>query len=65
MNGAHADWVYKRLEAASDAVVDFRFEETGKTVRNMMRIRTMRNVPYDSDWHQLKLTENFEVTIEK
>lgn len=63
--GVHSDWVYKTLEGAHDAIVDFKLEEIGRGIKNLMRIRTMRNVPYDSDWHHLKISENFKVTLER
>jgi len=65
IRGVHSDWVYKQLEAAYDGVVDFRLDSEGEEIINRMRIRSMRNVAFDSRWHDLKLTNNFEVTIEK
>ena len=61
----HGDWVYNTLEAAVDGVIDFKLEEVGKATKNFMRIRSMRNVAHDSEWHRLKIDENFEVTIDK
>ncbi len=61
----HSDWLYKALEAAYDGIIDFRLEEQGGIARDVMRIRTMRTVHFDRDWHQLRLGENFEVTLEK
>ncbi len=65
MNGVHSESVYRQLEGASDGVIDFKLEETGEEVRNLMRARVMRNVHFDSRWHQLKVGKNFEVTVEK
>ncbi len=65
IKGIHSDWVYKRLEAANDGVIDFKLEEEGKKTRDLIRIRTMRNVGFDREWHELKIGENFEVTLEK
>jgi len=31
----------------------------------LMRIRNMRNAHFDREWHELKIGENFEVTLEK
>jgi hypothetical protein len=30
-----------------------------------MRIRSMRNVGFDSEWHQLKVGDKFEISLEK
>ena len=65
MRGVQDDRVYTRLEGAFDGIVDFRVEEGPKSSGNVMRMRSMRTVPYDPDWHRLNISENFEVTLEK
>jgi KaiC/GvpD/RAD55 family RecA-like ATPase len=65
MKGMHSGWVYNRLEASADGIVDFRLEEEGKTIRDMMRIRNFREVHFDREWHELKIGDNFEVTLER
>jgi KaiC/GvpD/RAD55 family RecA-like ATPase len=54
MNGVHSEWVYRRLEGACDALIDFKLEEEGKSARDLIRIRSMRNVHFDREWHQLE-----------
>jgi KaiC/GvpD/RAD55 family RecA-like ATPase len=61
--GVHSQWAYKQLEAAADGVVDFKLEDEGKTTRDLIRVRNMRNVHFDRDWHELKVGDNFEVTL--
>ena len=63
--GVHSGWVYEQLEAAVDGIVDFKVDELGGEVVNLMRIRSMREVGFESRWHPLKIGENFEVTLEK
>ena len=65
MVGIHSDWAYKRLEAACEGVVDFKLEEADRRTRSIIRIRNMRNVGFDSQWHPLRIADNFEVTLEK
>jgi KaiC/GvpD/RAD55 family RecA-like ATPase len=65
IRGMHSDWAYKNLEAASDGVIDFKLDETGEEAKSMIRIRSMRNVGFDSKWHTVKTDENFEVALEK
>jgi KaiC/GvpD/RAD55 family RecA-like ATPase len=65
VRGVHGDWVYSQLESVHDGIIDFKVEEDGKITRNVMRIRTMRDVPFDPEWHSLKIRENLEVTLEK
>ncbi len=64
MRGVHSEWAYKQLEGAVEGVIDFKLEETGEGRRDVMAIRTARNVGFDRRWHQLKIGENFEVTLE-
>jgi len=65
MKGVHSEWVYKRLEGICDAVIDFKVDETGEEARDLMRIRSMRSVSFDRKWHIIKMSKNFEVTLEK
>ena len=64
MRGVHSEAVYKKWEGASDAVVDFRLNESSDPSQNLMRIRSMRDVGLDGRWHKLKICENFEVMLE-
>jgi KaiC/GvpD/RAD55 family RecA-like ATPase len=65
MKGVHTDSVYSRFEAANDGIVDIKVEEFEGEVRNRLRIRTMRNLGFDSRWHTMKINENLEVTLDK
>lgn len=65
VKGVYSDYVYKSLEASVDGVIDFKLEEEGKSTRDLVRIRNMRNVHFDRDWHELTIEDNFEVTLEK
>jgi len=63
--GISGGGVYEQLEGAVDGIVDFKLEEAEGEMVNFMRIRTMREIGFQSRWHRLKLDENFEVTLEK
>ncbi len=65
LRGVHSNSAYEQLEAASDGVLDLKVEEVGEEVRNLIRVRNMRQVGFDSRWHRLSIDENFEVTLEK
>ncbi len=65
MAGFHSDRAYKALEVGASGVIDFKLDETGEVVTNLIRITKMENVGFDSRWHALKIGENFEVTLEK
>jgi len=65
VKGIHSGWVYEQLEAAVDGIVDFKLEEVGGEIVNFMRIRSMREIGFESRWHPLKMGENFEVALDK
>jgi len=65
MSGVHSSWAYKQLEVAVDGIVDLKIEEQAGEIKNLMRIRSMRGVGYDSRWYSLRIGDNFEVTLEK
>ena len=65
IKGLHSERVYKRLEAAIDGVIDFKLDDTEEETRNFMRIRSIRNVGFDSRWQPLRVQENSEVIIDK
>ncbi len=65
LTGAHSEWAYTQLEAAYDGVIDVKIEEEGRTTRDVIRIRSMRDVLYDRNWHELAVADNFKVSIRK
>jgi KaiC/GvpD/RAD55 family RecA-like ATPase len=68
IRGIHSDSVYRQLEDAADGVIDFKIEEIGESsgkTRDLIRIRSMRNVAFDRKWHRLKIGDNLEVSLEK
>jgi len=64
MSQIHSSWAYKQL-AAADGIVDFKVEETNASTRDLMQIRTMRQVTFNRKWHKLKIGKNFEITLSK
>lgn len=64
MKGVHSEWAYKQLEASADGIIEFRLEVLERA-RDLVQIRTMRNVHFNRELHELKVGENFEVTLEK
>jgi len=65
IRGIHSESAYKNLEAACDGVIEVKQDETTGEARNLIRIRSMRGVGFDSRWHQLKVGENSEFTVEQ
>jgi KaiC/GvpD/RAD55 family RecA-like ATPase len=65
MRGIHSDRVYRMLEGAVDGVVDFKLDESREETKNIMRLRRMRNVGFDSRWHELQVGKNSQVSMEK
>jgi KaiC/GvpD/RAD55 family RecA-like ATPase len=65
VKGVYSDFVYRSMEASVDGIIDFKLEEEGKTTRDLMRIRSMRSLRFDREWHELKIADNLEVTLER
>jgi KaiC/GvpD/RAD55 family RecA-like ATPase len=64
LRGVLGDWAQKRLEGAADGIIDFKVEEAGNVTRDLIRIRSMRGVGFDREWHELKISENLEVSLQ-
>ena len=47
-----------------DGVIDLRLVDEGESTKDLIRIRSMRDVSHDRDWHELKIGSNFEVTVQ-
>jgi KaiC/GvpD/RAD55 family RecA-like ATPase len=65
ISGVHSDWVYRTLEASVDGIIDLRIEEGEGGMKNVMRIRSQRNAPFDSKWRTLNVDAEFRVKLEK
>jgi KaiC/GvpD/RAD55 family RecA-like ATPase len=65
IKGVHSPSIYNQLEAAYDGIIDFKLEDIGGKTADLMRIRSMRNARFESNWHQLKVMENLMVGLEK
>jgi KaiC/GvpD/RAD55 family RecA-like ATPase len=63
--GLHGESVYRKLEAEADGVIDFKLDEAADPPRNLIRIRSLRDVGFDGRWHPLRINENLEVDVEK
>ncbi len=62
--GIHSEWAYKRLETASEGIIDFKVDETSEELRSLVRIRRMRSVGFDARWHRVSIADNLKVTLE-
>ena len=63
IRGIHSDWLYKRMEAASDGVIDIRLMEREEEAKNFLRVRSLKGQPHDSRWHEIKMKSNGEATL--
>jgi len=61
--GLHSDWLYKRMENASDGVIDLRVMEREDEVKNLLRVRALRGQPHDSRWHEIQVESNGEAVL--
>ena len=63
IRGVHSESFYKRMEGASDGVIEVKLMERGEEVKNMLRVRSMKGQPHDSRWHEITIKRNGEATI--
>ncbi len=63
IRGIHSEWLYKRMEAASDGVIDVRVMEREEEAKNFLRVRSLKGQPHDSRWHEIKIKSNGEATL--
>jgi len=65
LRGVHSGSAYEQLEAAADGIIDLKLDDVADPPRNLIRMRSVRNVGFDGQWHPLKIRDNFEFTLEK
>lgn len=66
LKGIASDAFYRQYESLFDGIIEFKSDEKPDgEVEHFIRVKVMRGRPHDSKWHQLKVGENFEVTLEK
>jgi KaiC/GvpD/RAD55 family RecA-like ATPase len=65
IEGLHSDTVYRQLEAAADGVIDLKLDSESDPPRNLMRIRSMRNVRFDGRWREMTYGEMFDIKLKQ
>ncbi len=63
VRGLHSDWLYKRMESASDGIIDVRVMERGDETKNLLRLRTLKGQPHDTRWHEIEIKSNGEAIL--
>jgi KaiC/GvpD/RAD55 family RecA-like ATPase len=64
MKGVHSEWALRQLEGSADGILDFKLDDVNGKFRDVIQIRTMRNVHFNRQPVELKMGENFEVTLQ-
>lgn len=63
VRGLHSDQFYKRMEIATDGVIDIRVMEDEGVVKNLLRVRSLKGQPHDTRWHEVQIKPNGEAVI--
>jgi KaiC/GvpD/RAD55 family RecA-like ATPase len=63
MKRFHSDAFYANLEAMADGVIELDIQETGKSLENTIRVKSMKGVKHSTDWRRLKLTTSGLLTL--
>jgi len=61
--GVQEESFYKRLEGASDGIIDLRVMERDDEAKNFLRVRTLRGQPHDARWHEIGIKPNGEAIL--
>lgn len=61
--GIHSERLYKRMESASDGIIDIRVVERDEEIKNMLRIRSLKGQKHDTRWHELEIQTNGEAVL--
>jgi hypothetical protein len=56
---------YERHTILTATTVQIQVPAPGNIANDLVRVRSMRGVGFSREWHQLRLLENFEVTLDK
>ena len=63
MKGVHSEWAYRQLEGSADGIIEFKLGQADRSTMDLMQIKMMRNVHFNRELAELKVGENFEVTL--
>ena len=61
--GVASSSFYAQYELMNDGIIEFRSEEEGGRMQQLVRVRKMRGKSYDTRWRKLKLLDNGEVEL--
>jgi KaiC/GvpD/RAD55 family RecA-like ATPase len=63
VRGVHSEWVYRRMEADWDGVIDVRVMDEGGEAKSFLRMRSLKGLPYDGRWHEIEIKPNGEAVL--
>lgn len=63
--GVYSENLYKQFESFCDGVIDFKSQEEGGRLLQLMRVRFLRGERVDTGWRRLDVLEDGEVEIEQ
>lgn len=61
--GVHSETFYKRLQGASDGVIDVRTMERDDESKTLLRVRNLKRQPHDAHWHEVQIKPNGEAVL--
>lgn len=59
----HSESFYTRLENAFDGILELRVMERGEEVKNLLRVRSLKEQPHDSRWHEVQVDSKASATL--
>jgi KaiC/GvpD/RAD55 family RecA-like ATPase len=61
--GVHPEAFYRQFESLCDGIIEFRSQEEGGRIQQLVRLKVLRGKACDSRWHQLQILENRVVPV--
>jgi KaiC/GvpD/RAD55 family RecA-like ATPase len=63
VRGVQSDSFYRRLEDASDGIIDLRVIERDDEAKNLLRVRSLKGRQHDTRWHEVQIKSNGETSL--
>jgi KaiC/GvpD/RAD55 family RecA-like ATPase len=63
VRGVQDDSFYRRLEDASDGIIDLRVVERDDETKNLFRMRSLKGRKHDTRWHEVRIKSNEEASF--
>ncbi len=61
--GVHSDSFYRRMENATDGMIEVKVVERDNEARDCLRVKSLKGQPRDARWHEIEVKPNGETVL--